>query len=681
MSLERLIRPRSVAVVGASADPAKLTGRPVNYLRRHGFTGAIYPVNPRATSIGDLPCFPDVASLPEAPDAAIVLLGAGGAAGAVAALAARGCGGAVVLAGGYGETDEAGMERQAALRAAAGSMRLLGPNTIGLVNLTDHVTLAASGALELEGLHAGRIAVVSQSGGILGSLLSRAAERGLGMSKLLATGNEADIDLADCIDVLVDDDATGVIALYVEGLRNPAKFRAAAARAAAADKPLVIFKVGRSEFGARSAVSHTGALAGADRMYDALFRQLGIIRAQTFADLLDIPAGLVAGRRPAGKRVAVLTSTGGAGTLVADSCGVAGLDVPLPDAGTAAKLAALQPDDPNAASRNPVDVTLAGLQPALFRGAIDALVQSPSFDAVVVVAGSSALANPALVTDAVFGSQATSDKPLLVYVSPHAPDLLATLNRGGVPAFSSPESCASVLAAMQVRSLPTPAEPSDVTLDDIELPSGALDEAESKTLFARFGIPSVREVIVVAGQATPPADLAGPLAVKLLARDVPHKSDVGGVRLRIAPQDVPATCAAMVEAVREHGIVAERFLIQEMVSGVEMILGFHRDPQLGPAILLGLGGVAAELLDDVAIRLLPIGRPDAEAMIRELKGHRLLAGFRGAPPADITALADAVLAFAVMAERLGDRLLEAEINPLFVLPDGVRAADGLVVLM
>ena len=236
-----------------------------------------------------------------------------------------------------------GAQRQAKLRSAAGAMRVLGPNTIGLVNLTDHITLSATGALELAGLQVGRVAVVSQSGGIMGSLLSRAADRGLGLSKLIATGNEVDVDLADCIEFLIDDEATSVIALYMEGLRDPGKFRRAAARAAAAGKQLVVFKVGRSEFGARSAVSHTGALAGADRMYDALFRQLSIIRARSFVDLLDIPAALVTGRRPAGNRVAVLTSTGGAGTLVADSCGVDGLDVPLPDAATAARIAALQP--------------------------------------------------------------------------------------------------------------------------------------------------------------------------------------------------------------------------------------------------------------------------------------------------------------------------------------------------
>ncbi len=681
MSLERLIRPRSVAVVGASADPAKLTGRPVGYLQRHGFTGRILPVNPRVAAIGDLPCFPDVASLPEAPDAAIVLLGAKAAVPAVAALAARGCGAAVVLAGGFGETGAEGAARQAALREAAGSMRVLGPNTIGLVNLSDHVTLSATGALELDGLGQGRIAVVSQSGGIMGSLLSRAADRGLGLSKLLATGNEVDVDLADCIEFLVDDDATGVIALYMEGLRDPARFRRAAARAAAAGKPLVVFKVGRSEFGARSAVSHTGALAGADRMYDALFRQLGVIRAQSFADLLDIPSALVTGRRPAGPRVAVLTSTGGAGTLLADACGVAGLDVPLPDAATAARIAALQPDDPDAAGRNPVDVTLAGLQPALFRTAIAALLESPSFDSVVVVAGSSALADPTVVTGAVFGCAGTSDKPLLVYVSPHAPHLLATLNRGGVPAFAAPEGIATALAAMQPRPPASEAPPPAAAPLPPELPHGALDEAESRQLFAHFGVPSVRDVVVAPGAAVPPHGFEGPVVVKLLSREVLHKSDVGGVRVGVAPDAVAAAIAAMTDTLRGHGVTPEGFLVQEMVrGGVEMILGFHRDPQLGPAVLLGLGGTTAELFEDVAIRLLPLGRADAEAMVGGLRAHRLLAGYRGAPPLDVPALVDAVLAFAAMAETLGERLLEAEINPLFVLPQGVRAADGLVVL-
>jgi acyl-CoA synthetase (NDP forming) len=612
-----------------------------------------------------------------------VLLGQDRALAAIEALAARGTGAAIVLAGGYGEAGEAGRQRQAALLAAAGQMRLLGPNTIGLVNLTDRITLSATGALELQGLQAGGVAVVSQSGGIMGALLSRAADRGIGLSKLIATGNEVDVDVADCIEYLVDDEASSVIAIYMEAVRDPARFRAAARRAAVAGKPIVVFKVGRSESGARSAVSHTGALSGADRMYDALFRQLGVIRANIFADLLDIPAALAAGRRSAGKRVAILTSTGGAGTLVADACGVSGLDVPLPDAATAARIAALLPDDDGSAGRNPIDVTLAGLQPDLFRGAISALLASPAFDALVVVVGSSALANPNLVADAVLESMQGSNKPVLAFVSPHAPHIVALLNRQGVPAFTAPESCAAALVALQPRPAPVAPTPPTIMADLGELPHGPLDERESKLLFARFGVPSVREVV-----GTTPAEAAAaaqPLGervvVKLLSRAVAHKSEVGGVKVGVEQAEIEATCATMTASLRDHHIVPDGFLVQEMVrGGIEMILGFVRDPQLGPAVLLGLGGVTAELFEDVSMRLLPIAREDAEAMIAELKARKLLEGFRGAPPGDIAALVDAVLAFARMAEALGERLMEAEINPLFVLPHGVKAADGLVLL-
>ncbi|EHP40905.1 6-carboxyhexanoate-CoA ligase, partial [Cupriavidus basilensis OR16] len=308
-AIARLIRPRSVAIVGASADAAKTAGRPIAYLKKHGFAGAIYPVNPKVSEIDGIRCYADIDSLPEVPDVGIVLLGAQRAHLAVRELAALGTGAAIVLASGYSETGAEGAHRQAELIEAAGSMRLLGPNTIGLVNLTDNIPLSASGALEMDHFPAGNIGVVSQSGGILGALLSRAAARGIGLSKLVSTSNEADLDLADFIDYLADDEATRVIALYVESVRHPDRFRAAALKAARAGKPVVVFKIGRSEAGARAAVSHTGALAGADRMYDALFRQVGVIRAETFADLLDMPAALATGRVLCGNRVAVLTST------------------------------------------------------------------------------------------------------------------------------------------------------------------------------------------------------------------------------------------------------------------------------------------------------------------------------------------------------------------------------------
>ena len=497
-AIARLVKPRSVAVIGASADPNKTAGRPVSYLTRHGFAGAIYPVNPKVESIDGIRCYPDIGSLPEVPDVGIVLLGAERAHQAVRELAARGTGAAIVLASGYTETGDVGARRQAELIEAAGSMRLLGPNTIGLVNLTDNIPLSASGALAMDHFPAGSIGVVSQSGGILGALLSRAAARGIGLSKLVSTSNEADLELADFIDYLADDPATRVIALYVESVRNVERFRAAALKAAASGKPVVAFKIGRSEAGARAAVSHTGAMAGADRMYDALFRQVGVIRAQTFSDLIDIPAALATGRVLHGRRIAVLTSTGGAGTLVSDSLGVSGFETPAPDGMTAERLRALQKGDHAALDRNPIDVTLAGLQPDLLRGAIRALLASPSYDAVTIIVGSSGLAMPDLMADAINDCLPESDKPVLAYVSPHAPQVAAVLNQRGVPAFSAPESCAVAFAAMLAAG-ERPALASDgtgaaVDLADLgELTPGSLDEHAAKQLFARFGVPGVRE--------------------------------------------------------------------------------------------------------------------------------------------------------------------------------------------
>jgi len=689
-AIERLIRPRSVAIVGASADASRLAGRPIEYLHKYGFSGAIYPVNPRVKRIGSLACYPDVLALPEVPDVGLVLLGQEGAQQAVRDLAACGASAAIVLASGYGETGQEGARREEALKRAAGRMRLLGPNTIGLVNLNDGVVLSASGALEIDDLPTGRISVVSQSGGILGSLLSRAADRGIGLAKLIATGNEADLDSTDCIEYLLDDETSSVIAVYMEGLRQPEKFRKLALRAAALDKPIVVFKVGRSQLGARAAISHTGALAGVDRVYEALFRQFGVIRATTFSALLDIPAALVSGRRALGRRVAILTSTGGAGTLIADDCGLAGFELPAPDKATAAHLAKRHGVDQAAAHRNPIDVTLAGLRPELFCSAIRVLLASPSYDAVIVIVGSSALAGASPVVDAVVACQSGSDKPLLTYVSPHAPHLVRLLNRQRVPSFATPESLASVLEALQMRSLaPSQAHPTDAGMRrpaPTELSAGTMDEAESKALFARFGIAVVREEAAANGaDAEAAARRLGPrVVVKIRSRRILHKSDLGGVKVGVAADEVYACCQEMLARLRAaRAPEPEGFLVQELIEGgVEMILGVRRDPQLGPIILLGMGGLAVDLFNDLAIRLLPISRFDAEAMIGELRTSKLLSGFRGAKPCDVGALIDAILRMAAMGDALADRLLEAEINPLVVLPAGrgICAVDGLVIL-
>ena len=685
-AIHAILNPKSVVVVGASNDAAKLTGRPIAYLQGQGYGGTIYPINPRYDEIAGLKSYASAADLPEAPDLGLVLVGANRVIEAVRDLAARGTRAAVVLASGFGEAGEEGRARQEQLREAAGGMRILGPNTIGLVNITDKIPLTASGAMESDNFPAGSIALLSQSGGILGSLLSRAVARGIGFSKLVATGNEADLEVSDFLEALAGDDATQVVALYLETIRNVTKFKVAAAKVIAAGKSIVAYKVGRSESGAQSAVSHTGALAGADEVYDALFNQLGVIRAQTFADLLDIPAALAQGRRMAGPRVAIVTSTGGAATVVADNVGLMGLQMPKPDDETSAKLLALELKEAEL-DRNPIDVTLAGLRPDLFRSILKILAESPSYDAIVVVAGSSSIAQPNLVAEPVLESLALTDKPMLVYVSPDAPNIVHYLNASGIPAFAAPESCASALKGLQPRAakgVSAVANRRDVDCSDIA--AGALNESEAKKLFARFGVPVTREVTASTPEEAAKAAQAfdGPVVIKILSSEILHKSEVGGVALNVAPADVGRACEAMLERVRAATLARiDGFLVQEMVKdGVEMILGFNRDPQLGPYALLGAGGVTTELYKDVAIRLLPLDRGTARDMVDEIKSGALLKGFRGSPKADIEALVDTMIAFSAMAETLDDRLQEAEINPVFVLPmgRGTRAGDSLVVL-
>ena len=695
-AIAKLLSPRSVAVIGASADPKKTTGRPVAYLQKHGFKGKIYPVNPKVDAIGDLICYPDIAALPDVPDVAVVLLGAERAHLAVKELSARGCPAAIVLASGYTETGEEGAQRQRQLVEAAGSMRILGPNTIGLVNLTDKIVLSPSGALEMDDFPIGSIGVVSQSGGILGSLLSRAAARGVGLSKLISTSNEVDLELADFIDHLADDPTTSVSALYVETVRNPAKFAAACLKAARNGKPVVAFKIGRSEAGAKAAVSHTGAMAGADSMYDALFKQVGVIRAKSFADLLDIPAALATKRALRGKRVAILTSTGGAGTLVSDDLGVAGFETPAPDTATADALRALQTGSEAVLDRNPIDVTLAGLRPDLLRGAINALLASPSYDALVIIVGSSSLAMPELLAGAIQECLPNSDKPVLAYVSPHAPEIGALLTQRGVPAFAAAESCTAALAGMLHASGFAPAAPTRVAPDLEELPplpTGSLDEAQAKSLFTHFGVPCAAErVVTCTAQAEAAArELGSRVVLKILSTEITHKSDVGGVAVGLTPENIGTRMQQMSSDVQARaGIRPAQFLVQEMVGGgTELILGVHRDA-LGTAVLLGMGGVTAELFKDTTMRLLPsdgnkqigLSHMEAISMAKDLKTWPLLDGFRGRPKADVNALADAIVAFSWMAAQLGERLVEAEINPIFVLPEGhgVRAADGVVVL-
>ncbi|WP_353201773.1 acetate--CoA ligase family protein [Polynucleobacter sp.] len=690
----KLMEPGSIAVIGASTDPKKTAGRPIAYLQKHHFKGKIYPVNPRVEEIAGLKCYPDIESLPETPDVAIIMVGTDKALSAVQALAKLGTPAAIVLTSGFAEHGPEGLQKQEELIAAAGKMRILGPNTIGMVNVTDDIPLSPSSALEMDEFPKGGVSVISQSGGILGSLLSRAAASGLGLSKLVSTSNEADLGMADFVDYLIEDMSTKVIVLYIESIRHPEKFRAAALRAKQAGKPIVVYKVGKSEAGIKAAISHTGALAGTDKMYDALFQQTGIIRANKFSDFLDIPAALSSGRVLKGKRVAILTSTGGAGTLVADSLGEWGFETPAPDEITAARLRALQPGDQAVLDRNPIDVTLAGLQPDLLRGAISALLDSPTYDALILILGSSSLSMPDLMADAVRNCMKSSDKPVIAYVSPHAPIAGALMTKLGVPAFSQPESCSVALSSMLHASglrggITETGSVANIPAGlDLASLHGSLNEFQAKNLFSAFGIPGVREVVIEAANPNLESTngLGDKCVVKILSSAITHKTEVGGVALNVAIADIPSKLIAMaIEVKQKSGSTVEEFLIQEMASGgMEFMVGMHRDP-LGIAILVGMGGITAELFKDTNMRLLSPGKALSEAevleMLKDLKTWPLLNGYRGGAQYDINALVKAIVQFSKMVAALDNRLVECEINPIFVFPagHGVKAADGIAV--
>ena len=447
-AIENLFRPKSVAVIGASTDPKKTAGRPLEFLGQFGFSGRVWPVNPRTEQIQGLRCFASIDTLPGIPDVAIILLNPKGTLRAVKKLSALGTKAAIVLGGGYGETGPRGLKRQLTLSKASGPMRILGPNTIGLLNLQDRVVLSASGAIDNLNVNVGKIGIISQSDGIIGSLLSRAAVKGIGLSHLVATGNEGDLEICDILEWMIYQPDTSVIALYLEVIREPNRFRELAKKVRQENKKLIAYKVGKSKAGQLASASHTGAMAGDDRLYDALFEQSDVIRVERFDDILDVAITLSAGKIPTRRRVGILTSTGGAGALIADQCGLVGFKIQTPTRKTAERLQSLFTHVGFSAKRNPIDLTLAGLTPDVVEGAITTLLQATEFDVIIIIVGSSSIGNPKLITDPVIRAVKTTEKPLLVYCSPSTPSILHRLNSAGVPTLETPETCSVSLAAL-----------------------------------------------------------------------------------------------------------------------------------------------------------------------------------------------------------------------------------------
>jgi acyl-CoA synthetase (NDP forming) len=553
-------------------------------------------------------------------------------------------------------------------------VRLLGPNSMGVINTHARTALTTNAAFEADSIATGRVALVSQSGSMMGALLSRGAARGMGFSHLIGTGNEADLTAGEICSMLLDDPNVDVVCLFLEAIRAADRLAAAARKAHGRGKPVVALKLGRSPFGAELAASHTGALAGTDAAADAFFRAQGILRVTMLEALLEMPA-LVAQRRASGRThraVGVMTTTGGGGALAVDALGVRGIEARKPDAKAAAILdAAKLPTHARL-----LDMTLAGTKPDRVMAGLAGLRAAEDTDLALAVIGSSAQFRPQDSVAGIVEAARLPGKPIAAFLAPQADASLRLLAEAGIAAFRTPESAADCIAAFCAWRAPR--EAAIAMPPNVAIPE-APDEADARALFAALGIPS--DAVVM--QADPPAGLRYPAAAKILSPDLPHKTEVGGVMLNIADADALREAATAM-----HARVAQRaptaritgILVQPMAKGLaEAILGFRRDPEVGPVVLLGAGGVLSELHRDIALRLAPVDEAEARAMIGEVRALTPLGGWRNLPRGDLDALARAVAAVSGLASL--DAVSEAEINPLIVHAQGagVTVADAWIV--
>jgi acetate---CoA ligase (ADP-forming) len=690
-----LFAPRSVAIIGASTDPTKYACLAQRYLRQHGYPGEIYPINARHREVFGQVAFPSVEAVGKPIDHAFIALPTGAVLDAVRSCARAGVGCVTILSNGFAESGPEGalLQQQVLKAARSGKVRILGPNSMGVINPLDHVALSVNEILSLPALPAGRIGVVSQSGSLMGAVLSRGQSRGMGFSRLVSVGNEADLDVAEIGDLLVDDPATDAILMFLETIRHPDRFAVMSARAFKSGKPVVAFRLGRSVLGAEIAASHTGAIAGRSQAFDAFLRECGVVCVRQFEAVLEIPLLLVGKKPVAGRRVAIMTTTGGGGGLVVDCLADHGVNCVPPDKAVVDRLA-------NKGVRlgpSPlIDLTLTGANASTYGTVLEELLHSDHCDFVIAVAGSSAQFRPDRTVQPIVDAYAKRlGKPLAVFLAPQADQSLSLLQAHGIAAFRLPESCAdAVRAFLEWRSPRTlPQIGSDVDLSRIEnaLAAGCerdLDAAEARAVFAALGIPQPQQVLVDAGCAPDKRSLVGiafPVAVKIRSRNIAHKTEAGGVMLNLQSADeVERACRQISADVhrRRPDAQIDGVQIEAMETGLaEAIVGYRLDECAGPTVTVGVGGVLTEIYGDVAIRRAPVDRVTAEAMIAEVRGLASLRGFRGLPRGDIEALADAVVAVSNLAVIARPTVMEAEINPLLVKAkgDGVVALDAVVV--
>ncbi len=691
--LAMLFSARSIAVVGASRSEDSIGGRPIKYLRRYGFDGRIYPVTPRYDSVGGLRCYASVRDIPGPVDLALLAVSAGRAPEILEDCAAKGVPTVILFSAGFAELGDGGREAQARLveRAERLGVRICGPNSMGTINLRSGLTATFSAVLERTH-RAGPLALVSQSGMYGAYILAQATALDLGLGLFATTGNEADIELSEVLDHFVRDPETRAVLAYVEQIRDGDAFVRAAETALEEDRPVVIVKVGKSDVGARTARSHTGAIVGSHDAYEAVFRQYGLISVDTVDEMLDIARLVDYGIFPTGNRVGIVSLSGGAAVMLADACAASGLEVPaLPED----VQAGLKRRVPFAGVTNPIDATGQLFnEPDIYKEFLGALVAQENIDTLVLFFGQM-IGYVEELGSTVAGESVKaardSGKPFVMVAMPGDGRAARMLKEGGIPHLTDPDRAVRAVAALATyverRETLLRRRRTARGVDIAPIPRAEVDtEFGAKTFLAGHGIRVTRERLArTPAEAVSRAGALGyPVALKVDSPDIAHKTDVGAVRLGL--HDAASVEGAFGEILRA---VADRVpdaevrgvLVQEMVPpGIEVILGIKRDPVFGPMILCGLGGIHAELLRDFALRRAPVDRETADEMLRELRGYPLLAGARGGEAADVDALIDTIVGLSRIAVGTRAWIEELDINPVIVLPrgSGCVVADALI---
>ena len=689
-ALDALFRPRSVAILGASDDPTRISGRPVRYLIEGGFHGDIWPVNPNRQTVQGLKAYKSLAETPGVPDVALLAVPASLTEQAVRECVEKGVKGAVIFSAGYAESGDEGLAIQKRISdiAKAGGLRLLGPNCLGIFNPQIGFYGTFTQSLDREMPSPGPLGIVSQSGAYGSHIAYLARKRGIGINYWITTGNEADVDVAESLEWMAGQPDIKVIMAYVEGVRDGARFRAALELARRNRKPIVMMKVGRSEVGARAASSHTASLAGSDAIYDAIFRQYGVHRAATTEEQIDVAYACARGVFPRSNRLGVVTLSGGAGVLISDAAEKHGMDVaPMPEIAQKTLLELL----PFATVVNPVDTTAQALNDMnLLAKNMEVILEQGGYDALIgffsTVPNTRTLSGP--LRKAIADGCARFPDRLIALEMVADAEVVREYEESGFLVFEDADRAVLALAALTRFAKAFDRVDSGNTVAAAEpIGEAALSERAAKTLLGAAGIPFLDEHMAVsATEAAAAAETIGyPVVMKIVSPDIEHKTEIGGVLVGVADRaGVEAGFATLMQRAARHRPDAsiEGVLVAPMAKkGVETIVGVSRDPFFGPAVMFGLGGVHVEVLKDVTFRLAPFDRDEAMAMIDEIRGRALLSGVRGAAASDVDALAGLLVRISEFAAAHGDDVETIDLNPVIVLPkgEGVVALDALVV--